>query len=436
MNRFNKLFNNLYMIKEEYKQMYVDKYKPQFLENIVGNKQCIESIQKWFESWFFEKNKKRVCALLSGTSGIGKTLCVELFIKKYDLNPILLNPDDKIEKEYIMKTILPSLQISKSFSSKKNIFIIHDIDCYDDYGFISCIVNCLKETKIPVIATCNNRYDQSLKPIIPYCLDVKFQKPAMSDIIAFLIPIIKSEGIIIGETKLKQLVEDYDCDIRSILNNLEFYNNEQTCQQKCQHNHSNANTNIKDKTMSNIFDNTKSFMSQNVEMSDKQTLFWLNNELLPLMIHENYPYNNIKMKNEAAYLDNISESIKNLSDIDLFEKDIHMNGNWELLPYTAWLSIKSVANCHAKTQIKFTSFFEKRASKKQTMNKNIVEPNVINKKETNTKNKKAVATKTPKQPKTPKLVKAAKTPKVVEEPVVVKTSKVVKTLKKKVKLII
>ena len=113
-----------------------------------------------------------------------------------------------------------------------------------------------------------------------------------------------------------------------------------------------------------------------------------------------------------------------------------MNGNWELLPYTAWLSIKSVANCHAKTQIKFTSFFEKRASKKQTMNKNIVEPNVINKKETNTKNKKAVATKTPKQPKTPKLVKAAKTPKVVEEPVVVKTSKVVKTLKKKVKLII
>jgi hypothetical protein len=45
-----------------------------------------------------------------------------------------------------------------------------------------------------------------------------------------------------------------------------------------------------------------------------------------------------------------------------------MNGNWELMPYTAWHSIKAVANCHAKTMIKFTSFFEKRSSKKQTMN--------------------------------------------------------------------
>ena len=404
--------------------MYIDKYKPQFLENIVGNKQAIDNVEKWFENWFVEKNKKKVCALLSGTNGIGKTLFVELFIKKYDLNPILLNPDDKIDKEYIIKTIIPSLQISKSFSSKQNIFIIHDIDCYDDYGFITYIVNCFKETKIPVIATCNNRYDQSLKPIIPYCLDIKFQKPAMNDIIAFLKPIVKSEGIIIGETKLKQFVEDYDCDIRSILNNLQFYKNEQIC---------NVNSNTKDKTMTNIFDNTKLFMSQNIENSDKQTLFWLNNELLPLMIHENYPYKNIKMKNDAVYLNNISESIKNLSDIDLFEKDIHINGNWEFLPYTAWLSIKSVANCHAKTQIKFTSFFEKRVSKKQTMNKNIVETDAINKKETKTKIKKPAATKMPKQPKQPKTPKVVKTLKTSKTS---KTPKVVEKPKKKVKLII
>jgi len=130
----------------------------------------------------------------------------------------------------------------------------------------------------------------------------------------------------------------------------------------------NMNMNSKDKTNPNIFEMTKQFMSQNVELDDKQRLFWTNNDLLPLMIHENYPANNIKMKNEATHLNNIAESIHSLSDIDLFEKDIHMNGNWELMPYTAWCSIKSVANCHSKTMIKFTSFFEKRASKKQTMN--------------------------------------------------------------------
>jgi hypothetical protein len=94
----------------------------------------------------------------------------------------------------------------------------------------------------------------------------------------------------------------------------------------------------------------------------------MNNDILPLMIHENYLVNNIKMKDESSYLNNIAESIHSLSDIDLFEKDIHMNGNWELMPYTAWHSIKSVANCHSKAMIKFTSFFEKRISKKQTLN--------------------------------------------------------------------
>ena len=66
----------------------------------------------------------------------------------------------------------------------------------------------------------------------------------------------------------------------------------------------------------------------------------------------------------------IKEIAKNTDILYLFEKDIHMNGNWELMPYTAWFSINSVANCHAKTMIKFTSFFEKRASKKQTMTYN------------------------------------------------------------------
>jgi replication factor C subunit 1 len=351
--------------------MFINKYKPDDIENIVGNKTCISSIQTWFENWYKEKEPKLetkikskttaknvcVCALLSGPNGIGKTLAVELLIKKYDLNPILLNPDDKADKEYITKTIIPSIQRKKSFANKQNIFVIHDIDCYDDYGFISSIVTCLKETKIPVIATCNNRYDKSLKPVLSYCLDVKFQKPNATDIVKFIKPIIKKESITISDAKLNQLIEDSNCDIRSVFNNLQLLGG-----------NINMNMNTKDKTNSNVFEVTKQFMSQNIELENKQILFWTNNDILPLMIHENYPANNIKMKNEATHLNNIAESIHSLSDIDLFEKDIHMNGNWELMPYTAWCSIKTVANCHSKNMIKFTSFFEKRASKKQTMN--------------------------------------------------------------------
>jgi replication factor C subunit 1 len=342
--------------------MLIHKYKPENLENIIGNKTCINSIQSWFENWYpLKTNSQNICALVSGPNGIGKTLMVELFIKNMDLNPIQLNPDECADKEYIIKTILPSIKRIKSFTNKQNIFVIHDIDCYDDYGFISSIIACLKETKIPVIATCNGRYDQSLKPLIPYCLDIKFQKPSSNDIVKFIKPILKKDSIPMNDAILNQLIEDSNCDIRNILNNLELL----SCG-KIKNTDNSAN--IKDKTNSNIFEVTKLFMSQNVELNDKQILFWTNNDILPLMIHENYPVNNIKMKDESSYLNNISDSIHSLSDIDLFEKDIHMNGNWELMPYTAWFSMNAVTNCHAKTMIKFTSFFEKRTSKKQTMN--------------------------------------------------------------------
>ena len=415
--------------------MLIHKYKPENLENIIGNTTCIKSIQNWFENWYTEKetktktNAKNICALLYGPNGIGKTLTIELLIKKYNLNPISLNPDEKADKDYITKTIIPSIQTTKNFSKKQNIFVIHDIDCYDDYGFISSIVTCLKETKIPVIATCNNRYDQSLKPLISYCLDVKFQKPNASDIVKFIKHIIKKESILLNDAKLNQVIEDSNCDIRNSLNNLQLL---------CGNTKITAPTESKDKTNMNIFEVTKQFMSQNVEFDDKQRLFWCNNDILPLMIHENYPVNNIKMKNEATQLNNIAESIHSLSDIDLFEKDIHINGNWELLPYTAWSSIKSVANCHSKTMIKFTSFFEKRASKKQTMvYGNNITPLHISKIEEKPKKKgspkRNSSVKEPKTPKTPK-VKVIRHKSTIESDEVQEKPKIVR--RKKVKLII
>lgn len=377
--------------------MLTDKYKPQTLENIIGNKSTIQNIVKWLENWNTTKtDSKNICALLSGINGIGKTLTVELLIQKLDLNPIQLSPDENADKEYITKTIIPSIKRSKSFTGKQNIFVIHDIDCYDDYGFISSIVTCLKETKIPVIATCNNRYDQNLKPILIYCLDMKFQKPSSNDINKFLKPFLKKENIVITDAKLNQLIEDSNNDIRSILNNLHFYNN----------------TTSKDKTINNIFEVTKLFMSQNIELQDKQILFWMNHDILPLMIHENYPMNTIKMKNETAYLHNIASSVDSLSDIDILDKNIHINGNWELLPYVAFNSIKAVSNCHTKALINFTSYFQKNTFKRKKTIKNNMEDININ---PNKNKEKIVKPKVVKQPKEPKQPKQPKEPKITKK---------------------
>jgi replication factor C subunit 1 len=386
--------------------MFTDKYKPQNFENFVGNTSKISLLQNWLDDWKLNKKQKtNKCALISGQNGIGKTLCVELFIKKNNLNPIFISPDEKADKEYFQEKIIPIIQIEKSITSKRNVVIVHDIDCYDDYGFITNIVHCMKESKIPIIATCINRYDQSLKPIISYCLDVKFLKPNSIEVMKFIVPIIKTERLSIPEYSIKNMIEDSNCDIRNILVNLQMGTSLAT---DC----------IKDKniTETSIFDLTKSFMSQNIDIKEKYTLFWLNHDLLPLMIHENYPLNNIKMKDDIKYLQNISDSVHCLSDIDLIDHEIRSNAsNWELLPYIAWNSIKSVSNCHAKTQIKFTEFLGKIASRNKNKNRDKNDYSMINIKETlKPKSPKVTKVKEPKTPKVkePKPPKPPKTPKV------------------------
>jgi replication factor C subunit 1 len=426
--------------------MFINNYKPQVLENIIGNSAIIKSIIKWFDEWYItQRDIKNTCALISGSTGIGKTLTIELLIQKYNLNPIMLNPDEKADKEYIANSVIPSIKKTKSFTNKQNIFVIHDIDCYDDYGFISSVVACLKETKIPVIATCNNRYDQALKPLTTYCLDFKFQKPSCNDIAKFIKPILKKENIDITDARLNEIIEDSNNDVRSILNNLEFYYiNNKNNKINNSNNNNNENKSFKDKTISNIFEVTKLFMSQNTELYDKQTLFWMNNDILPLMIHENYIMNNIKMKNEALHLKNISDSMQSLSDIDLLDKNIHIHGNWELLPYVALNSIKAVANCHPKAQINFTTFFQKNAFKSKKIKNNmgdiIVNPIVKVKSKTKTppktKEPKKIKTKTePKEPKT-KEVKTTKKTKEVEQKTDPPTEKPKIVRKKKYNLII
>ncbi len=328
--------------------MLSEKYKPINFDNFVGNSQNINLLENWLSNFNINNKLIHKFALISGVSGIGKTLCVELLINKYNLNPIYISPDEKADKEFFQNYINPSLQIEKNIVLKKNVLIINDIDCYDDYGFISNISYCIKTTKIPIIATCNNRYDQSLKPITNNCLDIKFQKPNINEILKFLIPIFKKESILINETDIKKIIEESDSDIRNILNNLQLNNKKMTYSK---------DTSI---SQTNIFDLTKMFLSQNIDIKDKNSLYWLNNDLLPLMVHENYPLNTIKMKNEIQFLENIHHSISCLSDIDLFDKEIKQTAtNWELSPYSGWLLINSVSNCHSKSKIKFTEFLSK-----------------------------------------------------------------------------
>ena len=131
--------------------LFTSKYRPNNLREFIGNKNVIQPFIKWLLEWD-PKNKKIKCALISGLNGTGKSLLVELMLKKHDFNIIHLSIDENRDKETIHKKIKPLLKVKSTIDGQDNALVVSDIDSSSgDYGFISCLTECIKETQIPII---------------------------------------------------------------------------------------------------------------------------------------------------------------------------------------------------------------------------------------------------------------------------------------------
>jgi len=327
--------------------MFTAKYKPKNIEHFIGNKQVILPFIRWLLEWD-QKNKKTRCALVSGLNGIGKSILVELILEKHDYNIIHLSIDDERSKDYINKTIKPLLQSKKTFNGQDNCLVVSDIDMSGDYGFVSSLVECLKETQIPIICICDDRYSQNIKPILPYCYDIKLVKPKYDEVYPLIYKVVTTENIKIDKKAVDKLYEESNGDIRFILNNL------QIGIRKCD-----TSKNIQS---TNIFEIAGKLLSLDTELEEKIRYYWMAEDINTLMVHENYINSTLTTRDETKRMENIAYSADALSDVDLFDTVF----NFDLEPYVALNTIRAASKCTKKGQVKFPQFLGKTA----TINKN------------------------------------------------------------------
>lgn len=328
--------------------MFTTKYRPNKISDFIGNKQVIQPFIKWLLEWD-SKNKSSKCALISGISGIGKSLLVELMLKKHDYNIINLSIDDARDKESINQTIKPLLRTKKTFNGQENALVVSDVDSLaGDYGFISTLTECIKETQIPIICICDDRYSQNIKPILNYCFDIKLIKPSYDDVYRLIFKVVTTENIKISKSGVDKLYEESNGDIRFILNSLQLGIKKGDTSKNIQ--------------STNIFDTTGKLLSIDLSIDDKLRYYWMSHDIHNLMVHENYINNTLSSRDEVKRLENISYSADSLSDVDLIDSVF----NFELTPYIAMNTIKASSKCNKKGQIKFTQML----GKISTMNKN------------------------------------------------------------------
>mgnify|MGYP000498166517 CR=1 FL=1 len=205
-------------------EIWVEKYRPKRVAEVVGNQQSVKAFVEWMKKWELGKPPEKKAVLLYGPAGVGKTSLVLAYAKEHGYDVVEVNASDWRD-EARMKSIVgeSSLQATLDGSTKK-IILIDEVDGIagrEDAGGIAALKKIIDETRIPLALVANNPWDPKLAPIRDRCLMLEFKRLKKSEVLMRLRQIAKSEGIKVSDAVLEKLAERSEGDLRSAINDFQ-----------------------------------------------------------------------------------------------------------------------------------------------------------------------------------------------------------------------
>ena len=219
-------------------ELWVDKYKPKNLSDIIGNKLQIKNCEKWLSNFKKDKNNTTNCLLISGSPGIGKTTFAYLLLKKYDYDILEFNASD-IRNQKLIKEKFSNIVGKTSISSimggcKYSGIIMDEVDGISsgDKGGIGELLSFINpkknkticKKKNPIICITNTIQDKKIKEIRKYSEYVSFIYPKANDLYTLAQKINSNENMNLNEDYLLKIINFSENDIRKLINTLELFN--------------------------------------------------------------------------------------------------------------------------------------------------------------------------------------------------------------------
>ncbi len=310
--------------------MWVEKYRPESLEDYRGASSEKEEIQKWLENW--EKGDKPV--LLHGQAGTGKTSMVEALAKDYDRELVETNASDVRTKKKL-KSELKEATRQASFLGKQKIILIDEVDGMGraDRGGTSELLDIIKESRFPVVLTANDAYSSNIQSIRNKAKLIELGSVHTNSITAHLKRILENEGIDYDESAVKRIARGSGGQMRSAINDLEA-----VALSKDKLEVEDLDAISQRDNRQEIFDSLKVIFKTTNPQNAKQATENLDEDADTFLqwIRENIP-------REYKKPEDVAEAYDQLSNADLFNGRIRIRQHWKLLKYVYFFSSVGVA---------------------------------------------------------------------------------------------
>lgn len=341
------------------------KYKPNNLDEIIGNKSAIEYIKNWLNTYenvknFLKENgllkksskgrkkkllniseeelefsKRKGNLLITGCHGCGKSSIVNIILKNYNydiINLNLLDPRIKIDVDLISKLAYKNLLDG---NKKKIVLLIDELESVITLNDKVGVFNIIKDNNfnrwMPIIIITNNQHNKQLNETKKYSNETKLYSPYNSDLIKWINNICKNEQINIDYNIINKFIEYCQNDMRKMLIQLDElkinYGNKKITELYFD----NFTNIMKKKDLDfDLYKATDKILTNYINIENCIELYETEKVLIPLMIHENY-FKFIKPNVYTKVLDNLSIG-------DILENYIYGEQNWDLLELHGYIS--------------------------------------------------------------------------------------------------